>query len=43
LKWRFKYGWGIKIIPDQSLPFLSYKFFDTDGSEIDVKEEHELV
>lgn len=42
-KWKIKYGWGIKIIPDQSLPFLSYKFFDADGSEIDVKEEHELV
>ena len=35
-------GFGIKIIPDQSLAFLEYKFFDAQGKEIDMKEETEI-
>ena len=41
-KWQMKYGFGIKIIPDQSLAFLQYKFTDTKGEEIDMKEEIEI-
>jgi len=41
-KWRMMYGFGIKIIPDQSLALLQYVFYDTDGEEIDMKEEHEI-
>ena len=41
-KWQMKYGFGIKIIPDQSLAFLQYKFTDTKGEEIDMKEENEI-
>lgn len=41
-KWQMKYGFGIKIIPDQSLAFLQYKFFDTNGEELDMKEEQEI-
>jgi ribonuclease G len=37
-----KYGFGIKIIPDQCLAFLLYKFTDTKGEEIDMKEEIEI-
>ena len=41
-KWQMKYGFGIRIIPDQSLAFLQYKFFDTHGQELDMKEELEM-
>lgn len=41
-KWRMKYGFGIKIIPNQSLAMLQYVFYDSDGEEIDMKEEHEI-
>lgn len=41
LQWRMHYGWGIRVIPDQSLPFLGYKFVDAKGQEIDMREEHE--
>lgn len=39
-KWRLNYGFGLRIIPDQSLAMLQYKFYDSDG-EIDLKEEIE--
>ena len=38
-KWRMKYTRGVKIIPDQSLGFLEYKFFDQDKNELDMKGE----
>ncbi len=41
-KWQMKYGFGIKIIPDQSLAFLEYKFYDSNKEEIDMKEEIEI-
>ena len=41
-KWQMKYGFGIKIIPDQSLAFLEYKFYDSNKDEIDMKEEIEI-
>lgn len=41
-KWQVKYGFGIHIIPDQSLGFLEYHFYDTTGKEIDMKEESEI-
>ena len=41
-KWQMKYGFGIKIIPDQSLAFLQYRFTDVHGEEIDMKEEIEI-
>lgn len=41
-KWRMMYGFGIKIIPDQSLALLQYNFYGNDGEEIDMKEEHEI-
>ncbi|MGN0037240.1 MAG: ribonuclease E/G [Bacteroidaceae bacterium] len=41
-KWQMKYGFGIKIIPDQSLAFLQYKFYDSNREEIDMKEEIEI-
>ncbi len=41
-KWQMKYGFGIKIIPNQKLAFLEYHFYDTKGEEIDMKEEIEI-
>ena len=37
-----KYGFGIKIIPNQKLAFLEYVFYDLQGEEIDMKEEIEI-
>lgn len=38
-QWQMKYGFGVKIIPNQSLAFLQYVFYDENGQEIDMKEE----
>jgi ribonuclease G len=39
MKWKFKYSLYIKVIPDQSLGFLEYKFFDNSKNELDMKDE----
>ena len=41
-KWKMKYSKGLKVIPDQSLAFMQYKFIDTDKNELDMMEETEL-
>ena len=41
-KWQLKYGWGIKIIPNQKLAFLQYIFYNSKGEEIDMKEANEM-
>ena len=41
-KWQMKFGFGLKIIPDQSLAFLQYVFYDSENHEIDMKEEDEI-
>jgi len=38
-KWKFKYSMSMKIIPDQKLGFLEYKFFDVDKNELDMKDD----
>lgn len=40
-KWKMKYGLGVKICPDQSLAILQYRFVDSHGDEIDMKEKHD--
>lgn len=42
MKWQWRYGFGIKIIPSQKLGMLQYEFYDSNGQEIDVKEEIEI-
>jgi ribonuclease G len=37
-KWKFNYSMRMKIIPNQSLGFLEYKFFDMDKNELDMKD-----
>jgi ribonuclease G len=39
MKWKPAYSWGMQIIPDQSLGFLEYKFFDRNKNELDMKDE----
>ena len=41
-QWRCKYAFRFKLIPNQSLAFLEYKFYDGNNSEIDLKEEIEI-
>lgn len=41
-KWQIKYGLGIKITPNQKLSYLQYVFYDSNGEEIDMKEENEM-
>lgn len=35
MRWKMKYAKGIKVIPDQSIAFLDYKFFDNEGNELE--------
>ena len=41
MKWRFRYGFGLKVIPSQELGMLQYKFYDYSGEYIDMKEEND--
>lgn len=41
-KWKKKYGVSMKVVPNQTLGFLQYQFFDKDNNEIDLKEEIEM-
>ena len=41
-QWRFRYAFRFKLIPNQSLAFLEYRFYDREGTEIDLKEEIEI-
>ena len=34
-----EYGFGFKIVANQSLAYLEYRVFDKKGNEIDIKEE----
>ena len=42
LKWQMKYGFGIRIMPNQRLAFLQYEFLTPDGQEIDMKTADEM-
>lgn len=41
-KWQMKYGFGIRVIPNQKLAYLEYHFYDKKGKEVDMKEESEI-
>ena len=41
-QWRWRYGRGIKIIPNQNLAFLEYYFFDDKNEELDMKQDFEV-
>ncbi|MCR5819776.1 MAG: Rne/Rng family ribonuclease [Bacteroidaceae bacterium] len=42
LKWQMKYGFGVRIMPNQRLAFLQYEFQTPDGQEIDMKTTDEM-
>ena len=35
-RWRKKYSRGLKLVEDQSIAFLDYKFYDKEGNDLDV-------
>ena len=41
-RWKWKYGGGFQIVPNQSLGFLQYKFYDTEKNEFDVNDKVEI-
>lgn len=41
MKWKMKYTHQLKVVPDQSLAFLEYKFYDQNRNELDMQEEKE--
>ena len=41
-KWKLTYGFGVRVVADQSMAFLQYSFIDSNGNEIDVTEEKDL-
>lgn len=41
-KWKLKYSMGMKVIPNQSLAFMEYKFIDSDKNELDMMEAKEI-
>ena len=40
-RWKFKYSFGIRVVPMQEYAFLQYKFVDNEKNEIDLREETE--
>ena len=41
-RWQMKYGFGVRVIPNQRLAFLQYEFYSSEGEEIDMKDEDEM-
>lgn len=41
-KWQFKYGLGISVIASQELAFLEYRFYNSNGEYIDMKQETDI-
>ena len=42
MRWKWKYSRSMKIIPDQSLGFLEYKFYDADNNEFEINDKLEI-
>lgn len=41
-RWKWTYSSSMKVIPDQSLGFLEYKFYDADNNEFEVGDKLEI-
>ena len=41
-RWQVKYGFGVRIIPNQKMAFLQYEFYDSKRQFIDMQEENEV-
>ena len=42
VKWRRKFGRGVKIVADESMAFLAYRVIDHTGKAIDIQEESDM-
>ena len=42
MRWKWKYSRGIKVIPDQSLGFLEYRFYDAENNEFEINDKLEI-
>jgi len=42
-QWKRRFGNGCRVIAEQKLGFLQYKFYDKKGIEIDLQEEIEKI
>jgi ribonuclease G len=40
LKWRFRYTFGLRVIPDQQLGLLEYCIYDVDRNEVNLVDRH---
>ena len=43
MKWKMKYSFQLKVVPDESMAFLEYRFYDQEKNELDMQEEKETI
>ena len=43
MKWKMKYSFQLKVVPDESMAFLEYRFYDQEKNELDMQEEKEAI
>ena len=41
-QWQMKYGFGVKIVPNQKLAYLQYAFYNQHGEEISMKQQNDM-
>ena len=41
-RWQLKYGFGVKVYPNQKLAYLQYSFFDMKGEEIMMRQQNDM-
>ena len=41
-QWQMKYGFGVKIVPNQDLAYLQYAFYNQHGEEISMKQQNDM-
>lgn len=41
-RWQMKYGFGVKVMPNQKLAYLQYVFQDTHGEEIEMHQHNDM-
>ena len=41
-RWKWKYSSSMRVVPDQSLGFLEYKFYDADNNEFEISDKLEI-
>ena len=41
-RWQLKYGFGVKVYPNQKLAYLQYSFFDMNGEEIMMRQQNDM-